>query len=91
MNFLLPIYIWPIFRLLMKNPGKNVFAAMQDAEEDEVAEETKTRTFSPVAAQFVVGLDRLMSQEAKNRPNIDWQEKIHRGILRSLRNISETP
>ena len=31
------------------------------------------------------------AQEAKNRPNIDWQEKIHRGILRGLRNISETP
>ena len=30
-------------------------------------------------------------QEAKNRPNIDWQDKIHRGILRGLRNISETP
>ena len=30
-------------------------------------------------------------QEAKNRPNIDWQETIHRGILRGLRNISETP
>jgi hypothetical protein len=30
-------------------------------------------------------------EEAKNRPNIDWQEKIHRGILRGLRNISETP
>ena len=29
-------------------------------------------------------------QEASNRPNIDWQEKIHRGILRDLRNISET-
>jgi hypothetical protein len=33
----------------------------------------------------------FMSQEARNRPNIDWQEKIHRGILRGLRNISETP
>ena len=30
-------------------------------------------------------------QEAKSRPNMDWQEKIHRGILRGLRNISETP
>ena len=30
-------------------------------------------------------------QEAKNRPNIDWQDKIHRGISRGLRNISETP
>jgi hypothetical protein len=29
-------------------------------------------------------------QEAKNRPNIDWQEKIHREILRGLRNISDT-
>jgi hypothetical protein len=31
------------------------------------------------------------AQEAKNRPNIDWQDKIHRGILWGLRNISETP
>jgi hypothetical protein len=30
-------------------------------------------------------------QEVINRPNIDWQEQIHRGILRGLRNISETP
>ena len=30
-------------------------------------------------------------EEAKNRPNIDWQDKIHRGILRGLKNISETP
>ena len=33
----------------------------------------------------------VTGQEAINRPNIDWQEKIHRGILRGLRNISETP
>ena len=32
-----------------------------------------------------------MGQEAGNWPNIDWQEKIHRGILRGVRNISETP
>ena len=31
------------------------------------------------------------AQEAKNRPNIDWQDKIHREILWGLRNISETP
>ena len=30
-------------------------------------------------------------QEATNGPNIDWQDKIHRRILRGLRNISETP
>ena len=30
-------------------------------------------------------------EETKNRPNIDWQEKMHRGIVRGLRNISETP
>lgn len=34
---------------------------------------------------------RFAVQEAKNRPNIEWQEKIHGGILRGLRNISETP
>jgi hypothetical protein len=34
---------------------------------------------------------RTNGQEARNRPNIDWQEKIHRGILRGLRNSSETP
>ena len=31
-----------------------------------------------------------LPREAKNRPNIDWQEQIHRGFLRGLRNISET-
>ena len=31
------------------------------------------------------------SREARNRPNMDWQEKIHGGILRGLRSISETP
>ena len=31
------------------------------------------------------------AQEARNRPNIDWQEQIQRGILRGRRNISETP
>ena len=36
-------------------------------------------------------LPTALVQGAINRPNIDWQEKIHRGILRSLRNISETP
>jgi hypothetical protein len=30
-------------------------------------------------------------EEAKNRPNIDWQEKIHRGILRGPIIFSETP
>ena len=37
------------------------------------------------------GTIEVLRQEAKNRPNIDWQEQIHRGILRGLRNISETP
>ena len=32
-----------------------------------------------------------LSQEAGNGPNIDWQGKIHSGIPRGLRNISETP
>ena len=31
------------------------------------------------------------SQEARNRGNIDWQEKIQRGILRRLRYSFETP
>jgi hypothetical protein len=61
MNFLLPIYIWPIFRLLSD-------AYDEDETELEVA-----------------------VQSAKNRPNVDWQDKIHRGILRGLRNISENP
>ena len=30
-------------------------------------------------------------QEAVNRPSVDWQGEIHRGILRGLRNISQTP
>ena len=41
------------------------------------------RTQSPSANDLTL--------EAINRPNIDWQEKIRRGILRRLRNISETP
>ena len=32
-----------------------------------------------------------LHQEGENGPNIDWQEPMHRGILRGLRNISETP
>ena len=31
-----------------------------------------------------------LAQEAINRPNVDWQDKIPRGVLRRLRNISET-
>ena len=31
------------------------------------------------------------TQEAKNRPTIPVQEKFHRGILRGLINIAETP
>ena len=30
-------------------------------------------------------------QKGVNRPNIDWQDKIHRGILPGLINISEAP
>ena len=66
MNFILPINIWPIFRLLSEDeqhaPG--LVAA-------------KLRAAEP--------------QEAINRPNIDWQDQIHRGICRGLRNISENP
>jgi hypothetical protein len=32
----------------------------------------------------------IMSQEAKKWPNIPLQKKFHRGILRGLRNISDT-
>jgi hypothetical protein len=59
---------------------------------------------SPLTYQFVADGDNLadrmseyykslvaIRQEAKNRPNIDWQGKIHMGILRGLRNISEAP
>jgi hypothetical protein len=31
------------------------------------------------------------AQEAKNRPNIDWQDKIHRGILRESHEIFLRP
>ena len=33
----------------------------------------------------------LLLQEVGNRPNIPLQEQFHRGILRGLRNISDTP
>ena len=35
--------------------------------------------------------DAASPQTAKNRLNIPLQENIHRGILRGLRNISDTP
>ena len=38
-----------------------------------------------------MGAVPAVGQEAKNRPNIDWQDEIHTGISRGLRNISETP
>jgi C4-dicarboxylate-binding protein DctP len=46
---------------------------------------------------YILGKARLVNaeatagEEARDRPNIDWQDKIHRGILRGLSNISETP
>jgi hypothetical protein len=39
----------------------------------------------------VGSLRTRIGQEVGNGPNIDWQGQIHRGILRGLRNISETP
>jgi hypothetical protein len=39
----------------------------------------------------LVPTQSITAEEARNRPNIDGQEKIHRGIFRGLRNISETP
>ena len=30
---------------------------------------------------------RSVAQEAKNKPGVDWQERIYRGVLRRLRNI----
>jgi hypothetical protein len=44
-------------------------------------------------AEAVAALDatKADAKEARNRPNIDWRDKIHRRILRGLRNISETP
>ena len=38
-----------------------------------------------------VSLLHSFDQEAKNEPNIPLQEKFHKGILRVLRNISDTP
>ena len=40
---------------------------------------------------FAMGEPNEVCQEAKNWPNIPLQEKLHRGILRGLRNISATP
>ena len=75
MNFLLPIYIWPIFRLLSRFPAHGG-AGDADAEAHH---------------HDLEDLDALPDQEAGNGPDVDWQEKIHRGTLRGLRNISETP
>ena len=59
---------------------------MRDAAEAEFAKEHGGKF-----KELMLDLPKSLAQEAKNRPNIDWQEKIHRGILRGLRNISETP
>jgi hypothetical protein len=46
----------------------------------------------PIPVQWDDAADKINpSQEAKNRPNIDWQEKIHRGILRESHEIFLRP
>ena len=69
MKLLLPIHIWPIYRLLKLG--------------------VRLRVPEPLVLQLRVVV--AVVQEAINGPNIDWQDEFHRGILRGLRNISETP
>jgi hypothetical protein len=52
----------------------------------QVARCTKIIDAGTEDARYVIKI-----QEAKNRPNIEWQEKIHSATLRGLGNISETP
>ena len=50
---------------------------------------TAVRLPHPAAEMEIASGSRL--EEAINRPKNDWQDQIHREILRGLRNISETP
>jgi hypothetical protein len=68
--------------------------------EGEYSVMVEMRTPGGIAAKYYRDLQfsDLMSlrtdpsdQEGENGPNIDWQDQIHRGILRGLRNIFETP
>ena len=134
MNFPLPIYIWPIPRLLNQEHGarahgKYGIQSAGDSVPHKVAREgsrllkaakaNRPAPFPATGSFFCRGVPRApqqhgsgaafgqmaaharqqggglyaarMAQEAVNRQNIDWQGKIHRGILQGLRNISETP
>ena len=60
-----------------------------DAEKNQYVLKSKT---NPEKSSIMVSpVSHVESQEAKNRRNIPSQEKFHTGILRGLRNISDTP
>jgi hypothetical protein len=51
----------------------------------------KTARAERVTTKRVAAKTRVaLRQEAKNRPNIPLQEKFYRGILKGVRNISDT-
>ena len=69
---------------------KNFNLAFFEEHEDQITEVWGERkNWVKKVALLFGGCDR--DQEAISRPNIDWQDQIHRGILRGLRNISEAP
>ena len=51
----------------------------------------KIAIFFPLTVLNMQSMIFFVNQEAKNRPNIDWEDKIHMGVLWGLRNISESP
>ena len=99
MNCLLPIYIWPIPRLLRgagvaeEDPCARRGAGIAASRYAQPATGYDYAYYKTLGEQVPALKQRKIHgpQEAGNGPNIDWREEIHRGILRGLRNISETP
>ena len=86
MNFLLPIYIWPIYRLLKPAglgaaPGGRCWPWWgRGGPEREPARERAAAG----------GPARLAAQEGEYRPNIPLRDKFYTGILEGPRNIPDT-
>ena len=89
MNLVLPINIWPISDLLRHAAQVRRARA---AEARKVRLLTARGGLEGLGAREVERpVFRAVLQEVRNRPNIDWQDQIHRGILRGLGNNSEAP
>ena len=71
---------------------KQVFPLVVAANADLMQEKLTVKGTGFLALENLIArLSWNPSEEAKNRPNIDWQDEMHREILRGLGNISETP